>query len=298
VPLAPRVVLVHRRTELEELIEVHGTRGQAEFFLRSRGRDLGEVQQRHDQCARALEQASAAVPIEWRRGSVERADLDRFLFDPEDIVVVVGQDGLVANVAKYVAGQPVIGVNSEPDRNPGVLVTHEPAQVRTLLAEVAARRASIERRTLVAADIDDGQILSALNEVYLGHASHQSARYHLLEPTGSTERQSSSGLIVSTGTGATGWCASIANERRSRLEPPDPVAPALAWFVREAWPSPATGTSLTEGMLTIGQQLRVTAESERLVVFGDGLEADRLSLTWGQEARIGVASSALHLVTG
>jgi hypothetical protein len=298
VPLAPRVVLVHRRTELEELVEVHGTRGQAQFFLRSRGRDLGEIQQRHDQCRTALEQASEAVPIDWRRGSVERADLDRFLFDPEDIVVVVGQDGLVANVAKYLASQPVVGVNPEPDRNPGVLVTHEPVQVRTLLAAVAAQQASVELRTLVRAEIDDGQSLSALNEIYLGHPSHQSARYRLLEPAGSAERQSSSGLIVATGTGATGWCSSIAQERRSPLDLPDPMAPTLAWFVREAWPSPATGTSLTEGLLTVDEQLRITAESDRLVVFGDGLEDDRLIVTWGQEVGIGSADSTLHLVTG
>ena len=35
----------------------------------------------------------------------------------EDIVVVVGQDGLVANTLKYLQGQPVIAVN--PDRSDG-----------------------------------------------------------------------------------------------------------------------------------------------------------------------------------
>jgi hypothetical protein len=126
---------------------------------------------------------------------VERADLDRYLFDPEDIIVVVGQDGLVANVAKYVIAQPVIGVNPEPNRHHGVLVTHESSQVQALLAALVQGRAGVERRTLVTAEIDDRQSLSALNEIYLGHPSHQSARYRLLEPTGSAERQSSSGVI-------------------------------------------------------------------------------------------------------
>ena len=31
--LAPRAVLVHRRTEFQELLARHGTRGQAAFFL-------------------------------------------------------------------------------------------------------------------------------------------------------------------------------------------------------------------------------------------------------------------------
>lgn len=45
-----------------------------------------------------------------------RGDLDRFLFEPDDIVLALGQDGLVANVAKYLDGQPVIGSN--PSRPP------------------------------------------------------------------------------------------------------------------------------------------------------------------------------------
>jgi hypothetical protein len=112
----------------------------------------------------------------------------------------------------------------------------------------------------------------------------------------SAERQSSSGLIVATGTGATGWCASIAAERGSGFQAPKPSELALAWFVREAWPSPATGTSRTAGLLAREEQLRVVAEAENLVVFGDGLEADRLLTTWGQEVSIGVAKGCLQLV--
>ncbi len=294
--LAPRVVVVHRRTELEELLDRHGTRGQAEFFLRSRGRDLAEVQQRHDARDAALQSVSAAIPSGWRRGGVERADLDRFLFSPEDIVAVVGQDGLVANVAKYLDGQPVIGIDPEPGRNPGVLVRHRPARFGKLLVDAAAAGVVLERRTMVEAVTDDGQRLVALNEIYLGHASHQSARYTLIDPDGRSERQSSSGLLVGTGTGATGWLASAAGERDSRVALPGPVEPGLAWFVREAWPSPATGTTLTEGRLATGAALQVVIEMDSLVAFGDGLENDRLTPSWGQTVILRTAQRQLALV--
>jgi hypothetical protein len=120
--LTPRVVVIHRRTELEELIARHGTRQQAAFFLRTRGRDLEEVEARHAAQHDALTVVAGAIPLDWRRGRVERGDLARFIFGPEDLVVAVGQDGLVANVAKYLDGQAVIGVNPEPGRNAGVLV--------------------------------------------------------------------------------------------------------------------------------------------------------------------------------
>lgn len=287
--LAPRAVLVHRRTELDELLARHGTRGQAAFFLATRGRRLDEVEARHEATTAAIAAVTAVVPLDWRRGTVERDDLARYLFAPDDVVIVVGQDGLVANVAKYLDGQRVIGINPDPDRNVGVLVRHAPAAVADLLGSDAA-----DDRTMVEATTDDGQSLLALNEIYLGHAGHQTSRYVLTPPDTDPERQASSGLIVATGTGSTGWCRSAWLERHSPLTLPAPDEQRLLWFVREAWPSPATGTAQTEGEISTSP-LRITVESDRLVAFGDGIEADHLTLSWGQTVTIGRATRTLRL---
>ncbi|MFC9925868.1 hypothetical protein [Streptomyces sp. NPDC127190] len=293
--LAPRAVLVHRTTEYEELVARHGTHGQAAFFLASRGRDIEEVAERHRRAHRALAEVVAAVPLTWRQARVERADLDRFLFAPEDVVVVVGQDGLVANVAKYLAGQPVIGIDADPGRNPGVLVRHRPADAAQLLPGVYQTGA--DELTMVEAVADDTQRLVALNEIYLGAAGHQTARYRLgLDGDGGVaEAQASSGVLVGTGTGATGWLRSVWQERGSRLPLPSPTEDRLVWFVREAWPSPATGTTLVAGDLTAAAALTLTVESDRLIAFGDGIESDALHLTWGQTVRLGVSAHRLRL---
>ncbi|MEU1073447.1 hypothetical protein ABZ404_12430 [Streptomyces sp. NPDC005878] len=294
--LAPRAVLVHRTTEYEELLARHGTHGQAAFFLASRGRSLDEVAERHHRARRALTEVAAAVPLRWRQSRVERADLDRFLFAPQDVVVVVGQDGLVANAAKYLAGQPVIGIDTDPGRNPGVLVRHRPSDAAALLASAATGRA--DELTMVEAVADDTQRLLALNEIYLGPPGHQTARYRLGpdDPDSAPEPQASSGLLVGTGTGATGWLRSLWQQRGSGLALPGPADPRLIWFVREAWPSPTTGTSRVEGVLESAERLRVTVESDRMVAFGDGIESDALELTWGQTVRLGRADTALRLV--
>jgi hypothetical protein len=149
---------------------------------------------------------------------------------------------------------------------------------------------------MVAARLDDGQELVGLNEVYVGHPTHQSSRYLLSTVDGKRERHSSSGVVVGTGTGATGWLASLAHDRRAVPPMPGPGDPALAWFVREAWPSLATGVTLTEGALGRDDPLTLTCESERLVVFADGLEQDRLEFGWGQQLTVAVAARRLHLV--
>jgi NAD kinase len=296
VALPARVVFVHRRSEYEELLDRHATFGQAEFFLKSRGRSIEDVVTRHEAIEAAQHLVSTSLPADVRQAQVERDDLDRYLFAPEDIIVAVGQDGLVANVAKYLAGQPVIGVNPEPGRNAGVLVPHAPADGAALVDRVRKGIAGIEQRAMVQATLDDGQTLVALNDLYLGDPGHQSSRYTLTVSERGTERQSSSGIIVGTGTGSTGWSSSIANDRDLLDWLPSPASDQLAWFVREAWPSPATGRVLEFGALAAGQQLEIAAESELLVAFGDGIENDRLPIAWGQRLTVAAAASRLSLV--
>jgi hypothetical protein len=132
--------------------------------------------------------------------------------------------------------------------------------------------------------------------VFLGHQSHQSARY-LIRCPGGEEHQSSSGIVVTTGTGATGWGRSISLERHTTLTLPEPEERRLAYFVREAWPSPTFGVSVTEGLIGPDDRLEIVSElNEGGVVFGDGIETDRVDFDWGVQATVGVARERLRLV--
>jgi hypothetical protein len=264
--------------------------------LDRRGQAIDPLVDAHHRQAAARQAVARSVPAAWRRAAVGRADLDRFLFEPGDVVVVVGQDGLVANVAKYLDGQPVIGVNPDPAAYEGVLVPHPAEAAADLMAAAAAGRAEVERRTMVEAEVPGGHRLRALNEVFVGHRTHQSARYRLAWRE-REERQSSSGVVVSTGTGATGWARSIHGSRRTALALPAPEDERLVFFTREAWPSVTTGTSLVEGELGPGEDLVLRSEmNDGGVAFGDGIERDAVELGWGVTLRVGLAAERLHLV--
>jgi hypothetical protein len=296
--VAPRAVVVSRPTELEQLVARHGTREQARFFLESRGRTLSEVEERHRRQEEALAAVLARIPLRWRRSRLDRADLSRFVFGPEDIVIAVGQDGLVANAAKYLTGQPVVGINPDPGQYDGVLVPHPPPAAGDLLAVIAAGRARVQARVMAAASLDDGQTLRALNEVFVGHRSHQSARYRLRFGD-HQERHSSSGVIVATGTGATGWARSIERQRAAGPPLPGPEESFLTFFVREPFPSVATRTDVEQGLLREDQQLEIVSEmNDGGVVFADGIEDDSLDFSWGTRLRVGLARERLNLVLG
>jgi len=296
--VTPRVVVVTRPTEYEGLLARHGTREQARFFLEQRGRALGEIEDRHARREAALQVISAAVPLRWRRSRIDRADLSRFMFGPEDLVVVVGQDGLVANVAKYLAGQPVLGVNPDRALFDGVLVPHAPEMARDLLPAAASGRCRIESRTMVQAHLDDGQRLLALNEIFVGHRTHQSARYRIAWG-GEEEAQSSSGVIVTTGTGATGWARSIARQRGTATPLPAATEERLVFFVREPFPSRATGIDIDQGTLGPDDTLGLRSEMNDLgTIFGDGIEDDRLEFGWGMRLEVAIAPQRLNLIVG
>jgi NAD kinase len=292
----PRVVFVTRETDHDLLLARHATREQARFFLETRGQRIEHLEQRHEQFANTLKRARALVPSEWRQTLVKRADFDRFLFAPEDVIVAVGQDGLVANVAKYLRGQPVLGLNPSPDLYDGVLVRIAIDALERLLPASIHGDVVLEHRTMVEAVLDGGERLLALNEIFVGHRSHQSARYRI-NVDGAEEDHSSSGVIVASGTGATGWARSIMEATGAHVDI-KPTEHAVGYFVREPFPSVATGTSLKIGKLS-STQIEITSRmNDGGTIFADGMEQDHIAFDWGRRIVLAAADRSLNLVVG
>lgn len=294
--LTPRIVIVRRETDLDRVRATHASMATARFVLERRGLSLEAVEAEHAAFTEVLRRVRAAIPADWRQAMLMRAEVERFVFGPEDVVVAVGQDGLVANVAKYLTGQTVVGIDPRPGRNAGVLVRFRVEAAKEAIAAAAAGRLTLEARTMAEVRLESGERLTALNEIYLGHRTHQSARYRIAFE-GASERQSSSGLIVATGTGATGWASSIARATGRRLDLA-PTDAKLQFLVREAWASPSTGADLVAGTVTRAPVTITSEMDEDGTIFADGIESDRLAFPWGRIATVAVAEQRLMLGVG
>src|SRR5437868_1789291 len=102
----PRFVLVTRRTRLQELIARFNTIAQARFYVQHLGADFADYELEHETYETALRSARAAFSRQGRLLVLDRAFLPNYVFGPEDLVAALGQDGLVANVLKYVGQRP------------------------------------------------------------------------------------------------------------------------------------------------------------------------------------------------
>src|SRR5437879_8115750 len=117
-----KVVLVTRKTALEELVERYTTRDQAKFLLERRGESFADIESAHAAYHAARGKLKAALPRGVRFQEIERGFLPTFLFGPRDLVITLGPDGLVVNTAKYLSEQPLLAFNPDPDRMDGVLI--------------------------------------------------------------------------------------------------------------------------------------------------------------------------------
>ncbi len=297
------LVVVTKRTELEELLLQHATVSQVRFHLESRGKDFSDFLDRHQEYHATLKEVLSRLPGDYKRQNVSRPLVATHQFSQHDILVVVGDPGLLVNVAKYIGQQPVICVNSNPSRFEDVFTTCKPKQLQKVIGRVSDRAAEIEALTMAEAVLDDGQRMLALNDLFIGKRTHVSAHYQI-ELEGERERHSSSGIIVSTGTGSTAWMASILAGAYGMVgeECPNPrfgrSEKMLEYFVREPWPSKMTGCSMVRGIIEPETPLLVTSYmSENGVIFSDGIEKDYIGFNAGASATIRPALEQVQLVS-
>ena len=312
-----KIVLVTRPTRLAELVIRFNTVSQARFYVEHQGADFSDYLREDETYHRALAGAEEVLGQLGRVQTVDRGFLPNFVFAPEDTVVTLGQDGLVANTLKYLAGQPLVGVNPDPERWDGRLLPFRVRDLAKLMPEVILRTRSTRSVTMAKAELNNGQTLYAVNDLFIGPKTHTSARY-FIRCGGAGETHSSSGVVVSTGVGATGWLKSlltgagaIANAagNRGKNEPRSPglyehavtgfnwESDYLYFTVREPFPTKTTNAKLVFGRVTPESPLILESQmAENGVIFSDGIEQDFLEFNSGTKAIIGLAEKKGVLV--
>jgi len=298
-----KIMLVTRKTRLAGLVERFNSRGQAKFYIEHSGGDFSDYQKEDDAYRSSLDLLRRSLDVGLKLHALDRELVPTCLFAPTDLVVTVGQDGLVANAAKYVGEQPIVAVNPDPDRFDGVLLPFRPEQARPAVERVLEGKAATRKVTLAEAALGDGQRLLAFNDLFIGARTHVSARYRITF-MGRTEPHSSSGVLVSTGAGSTGWLSSVFNMaeglaqggvRRIAMDWEDP---RLVFVVREPYASRHSRAGLVTGILEPGRELVLESlMPSGGVIFSDGVEADTLSFDSGARAVIRAAARKATLVT-
>lgn len=299
-------IIIKNKTRLETLIERFNTRAQAKFYIERSGGDFSDYEKEHEIFHNSLSIVQRNLSTLLKNKIVERSFLPSFIFNEKQVVVTVGQDGLVANTAKYVQQIPIIAVNPDQERFDGVLLPFNPGNFLEAVNKVVNNNFTSKQTSFAEAKLNDGQRLLAFNDLFIGATSHVSARYQIIY-NNKTEDHSSSGIIVSTQAGSTGWLSSIFNmsfgihkfveKDNSKKKYAKLKDNQLMFAVREPFASKRTQVETTTGIITGQSKLIIQSfMPNNGLIFSDGIETDFLKFNSGAIATIGIAKEKANLV--
>jgi len=299
-------IIIKNKTRLETLIERFNTKAQAKFYIERSGGDFNDYEKEHEVFHNSLSSVQRNLSSILKHKIVERIFLPSFIFNDSQVIVTVGQDGLVANTAKYVKQIPIVAVNPDQERFDGVLLPFNPDNFIPAIGKVIAKNYDSKLTSFAEAKLNDGQKLLAFNDLFIGASSHVSARYQITF-NNRTEEHSSSGIIVSTLAGSTGWLSSIFNmsfgihkfieKDNSKKKYAKLKDNQLMFAVREPFASKRTQVETTAGIITGQSKLIIQSfMPNNGLIFSDGIETDFLKFNSGSIATIGIADEKANLV--
>jgi hypothetical protein len=127
-------------------------------------------------------------------------------FQQSDLIISLGGDGQLLDVARYAIGKLILPIKSS-SHSKGYLTTTDKLSVEEKLMRVTEDDFNVMNRTMLKGSImyQDQMITSyALNDIFVGDYNNGSSK-NLLSFDGKWYKQRSSGIVVTTGTGSTGW---------------------------------------------------------------------------------------------
>jgi NAD kinase len=269
--------------------------------------DFGDYEAEHKKFMSVLERVQKEASSVLKTKVIERDFLPSYIFTEKDLVIVIGQDGLVANTAKYVNDNPIIAINPDPERFDGKLLPFSEKDTLHAIRGVMSGAYRHTDVTMARATLLDGQTLLAFNDLFIGIRSHASARYRITFRD-ETEDHSSCGIIVSTGAGSTGWLSSLYNMAKGinrfvtgedliEYEPLEKDADSLVFIVREPFLSKTSQAGLSCGTIGMGEELILESSMPQDgIIFSDGIFSDFLNFNSGAIATISIASQKARLV--
>jgi NAD kinase len=294
-------IIIKNKTRLESLIERFNTKAQAQFYIESSGGNFQEYVNEHEKFYQSFLEVQTKLSKIIKNKVVEREFVPSYIFSEKNLIIVIGQDGLVANVAKYSKNIPIVAINPDEERYDGVLLPFNAKNFLNGVNAVINESFSLKKMKFAEAVLNDGQKLLAVNDLFIGISSHSSARYKIML-NGKEENHSSSGIIVSTKTGSTGWLSSIFNMAygilgSTELKYPKLNEDDLYFAVREPFKSIKTQTGISGGTIKRGNKLVIESlMPNNGFIFSDGIEQDFLQFNSGATAEIRLSDEEAVLV--
>lgn len=222
----------------------------------------------------------------WREDLNDRTGLPAGM----ELVVAVGGDGTLLDASHHVTDEPIVAVNSDPDRSVGHLCACRSDRATVVLSEILEGRRTPQLRRRMRVMVDDIAVLPPLlNDALIAHPNPAGTSRYRLALGAQQEVQRSGGIWVCTPTGSTGAAASAGGTEMA------PEALDLQYVVREAMaPKQGCSRDMVRGMVPPGATFEVQWWARLGRIYADGPRLQQ-GVRMGQVVRLSAAAPPLRL---
>jgi NAD kinase len=220
-------------------------------------RELREIRIAHEAHYATLDSIRRSLAdhgIDFARSYMPYSEYEDF--EGKDLIICVGGDGTVLNSSQYIRDRtPVLAVRSDK-KSVGALCEIDASEFEVALNRLLMDDFKLEEWSRVEGRFRNKRLL-ALNEIYVGTRHSPSMARYELSFGGKREWQMSSGLVISSGTGSSGWYRNIPGSQGKFPR----TAKELRFIVREhniaARYKLTRGTIRPDGKLVIRSKMNI-----------------------------------------
>ena len=138
-----------------------------------------------------------------------RNSLKKSQFKGRGMVIAVGGDGTFLRAAQFVDKQMIFGVNSDVKGKEGFFMKSDKNNFEKKLKKIISNKFKIKKLPRLEAFINGRKIYPlALNEFFIGPSKSYHAVKYTIKVGSKSERQKSSGILITTATGSYAWAKS------------------------------------------------------------------------------------------
>lgn len=262
------IVIIPKITKYDfDRVRFRFTKEELLDFYRQDGEDIDRIVGGHERHMASLQ---ACGEIFSGATFLERNELTRKLVRNADLVISLGGDDHFKYVSHFLENEVIAGINSDTFSSEGNLCYFTDAA--DVLAAIKGKF-TVENWTRLQASVNGEKVQKATGDYSLGEYVEQFMSSYAIEYRGDKEEQKSSGVMVMTGAGSSGW----GGDEARYLHPEGIAFPRTARIARFIVKTPHhgkySGLTMLEGVIEAGEELIVHSLNKRQgIVAVDSLE--------------------------
>ncbi len=214
------------------------------------------------------------------------------------LVIILGGDGYFSYVSHYIDDQLVIGVKADPKKSSAVLYELDVDDFINFYPMLLQGNFTIANWTRLRAVINAKPIKElSLSDIFVGARLSVDMSRYVIYYKGVQEEQKTSGILVSTGTGSTGWWKKLNLTQQRRMGTFARTSRTARFVVRDEPSSRLSGYKIVSGKIKPDEVLKIRSLVDDGVVSPDSYSSLMYPFPAGDTVEISISDNPLRVIT-